>query len=220
MKAMKSCAALLLVLLLAASLCACSALGGNSIDHSWRYTVDFEKAITAAGGMDELDTLGGDMGSILSGMVEGLTMDMILDLKSDQTFTFYTDEDSAKAAIEGMIDNLGKKLPEIMAPILGIDAEQVSAVLSAAGMSTDALLDSIRKEMDTEKILQDLNNNSLKGSYRYEDGKLYLTAQGQTEDPGAYLTVVLQGKELRITEIHGVSEFEKYESMLPMIFTR
>lgn len=219
MKKITKLCALLLVFSVLLLLCACSG-SGSSIDHVWRYRVDFEKAVFSVGDTEGLEELTGGMSDMLNAMVEGLTMDMVLDLKSDNSFSFYTDEESAKAAMDGMVDNLGKKLPEIMAPILGIDAEQFSATLSAMGLSTDYFMESIRKEMDTDKLLEELKNSAINGTYRYENGKLYLTLEGQTEDPNAYLTVEVNGKEMRVTAINNVPDFEKYSSMLPMVFTR
>ena len=214
--------ALLLALALLCALSACS--GDGSIDHTWHYQMDFQKAIAASGtseSFEELGELGGQMDDMLSKMVEGVTMDIILELKSDNSYKFYTDEDSAKAAAESMVENISKALPEILASMLGIEVDDVTTVMSSFGFSTDSLVESIRNEMDMDQMLEGLKQSTVKGSYRYEEGRLYLTPDGKTEDPDSYLTVELEGKELRIVSVTGTIEgFEKFEQMLPIVFTR
>lgn len=211
--------ALVLALVLVLSLSACAGKGAG-INGTWKYTMDFKKAMESAGAMDELGEGMEELGDAFAKMFDGLSMVMVLELKEDNTYSFYVDEASAKAALEGMMSKMGEILPTMMSELFGMSEEEFNAAMAASGMTMDDLVAEATSEMDTEEMLKDLEKSSSKGTYRYEAGKLYLTAEGATEDPNKFMTVELNGNELKITALNGVEALDQYKELLPMVFTR
>lgn len=217
MKKMTKVLALVLALAMILSLAACSK--SNGIAGTWKYTVDFQKAMEASGGMEGMDEMAAEMGDSFTQLFEGLTMTVILDLKDDNTYTFQVDEASAKAAAEGMMSRMGDILPSLLSAMLGVEADQLDETLKGMGTSMDEMLAEMEGSMDTDELVKQLQEEAQKGTYRYEDGKLYLTPEGETENAEKYLTVEL-GNELKVTAINGVEGMDDYEAMLPMVFVR
>lgn len=201
-----------------------AAIGNPALDRSavgtWRYVLDYGELMNATATQEDLDAMG-EMGEALLNVYDGLQMDVILDLRSDGSFSFGFDEDSARAAIEEMISRLGEVMIPLIASMLEMTEEQMLEQLEAADMTVDDLLGQFMGEMDSEEMVEQILESYQEGSWRYVDGKLYLVEAGGTVDPDSFATVELAGGVLTITDVPADNESsEMYEAMLPMEFNR
>lgn len=210
--------ALVLTLIVALTGCA-NSKDAATLTGTWKYTMDFSKAMAAAGDAEEMEGLE-ELGDSFKEMLNGLSMVMVLELKEDQTYSFYIDENSAKAAVEGMVSKMGDLMPTLVAQMTGVSEEDVMKVLEERGQSVDDLIEEFAGQLNTEEMLKDLKESASKGTYRFSDGKLYLTEEGEVENPADYAVVELEGNELRITEVSEGAEFDEYKSLLPLVFVR
>ena len=210
--------ALVLTLIVALTGCA-NSKDAATLTGTWKYTMDFSKAMAAAGDAEEMEGLE-ELGDSFKEMLNGLTMVMVLELKEDQTYSFYIDENSAKAAVDAMMSKMSELMPKLIAEMTGMSEEDVVKELEKEGKSMDDMLEEFAGEMDTEEMLKDLKESASKGTYRFADGKLYLTEEGEVENPADYVVVELEGNELRITEVSEGAQFDEYKSLLPLVFVR
>lgn len=210
--------ALVLTLIVALTGCA-NSKDADTLTGTWKYTMDFSKAMAAAGDAEEMEGLE-ELGDSFKEMLNGLTMVMVLELKEDQTYSFYIDEDSAKAAVETMMSKMSELMPKLVAEMTGMSEEDVVKTLESEGKSMDDMLKEYAGEMNTDEMLKDLKESASKGTYRFSDGKLYLTEEGEVENPADYAVVELEGNELRITEVSEGAQFDEYKSLLPLVFVR
>lgn len=216
MKRITKLLALALVLSLLFTLCACSK-DQKGIAGTWKYSIDFEKVLSS--GDADLAALG-QLGDGMADMFKGLSMVVILDLKEDNSFKFSFDEASAKAAVEGMMSKMGEILPSLVAGISGMSEEDFKAAMDAQGITMDDLMEQFMGQVNTDEIVEELVKQSKEGSYRFEDGKLYLTESGETEKADQYLSVELNGNELKVVDVPKGDDFEGFKSLLPLVFTR
>ena len=228
--------ALLLALSLLFSLTACAKSGSGSffggkegstteapkpltIVGTWRYTIDFEQALASSGESADLSALGA-MGEGFADLFKGLSMVVVLDLREDGTFTFSFDEASVKAAVDGMISKMGEILPSLIASMSGMSEEEFMAALAEAGMTMEDLIQQSMAQVNTEDITKELQASSKEGTYRYQDGKLYLTGKDEEEKNDQYLVVELSANELKVVSASENVDFEEFKNFLPMVFTR
>ncbi len=183
---------------------------------SWVYRMNFKDAMMASGESEDIEeSMGGDFIKIL----EELELLLTLDLNEDGSFQLAYDRDSAVEAVEGMKKAVMEILPKMLSEAYGISMEELNDMLKQQGTSMDELLAEMEESMDTEELTQNLEESSAKGSFAYEDGKLYLAA----EDSGvSVLRVELEADELRVVEVEENSDeaFEGMEALYPMVFTR
>ena len=210
--------ALAVTLLVALTACAGSR-DAAALVGTWKYTMDFQKAMAAAGDAGDVEGLE-ELGDSFKEMLDGLSMVMVLELKEDQTYSFYIDENSAKAAVESMMSKMTELMPKLVGEMTGMSEEDVMKALEASGKSMDDLIEEFGGQVDTEEMLKDLKESASKGTYRFSDGKLYLTEEGTVENPADYAVVELAENELRITEVSESAQFDAYKSLLPLVFVR
>ena len=110
--------ALVLTLILALTGCA-NSKDADTLTGTWKYTMDFSKAMAAAGDAEEMEGLE-ELGDSFKEMLNGLTMVMVLELKEDQTYSFYIDENSAKAAVDAMMSKMSELMPKLVAEMSGM----------------------------------------------------------------------------------------------------
>ena len=223
MKKLSKLPASLLALALLLSLAACS--GGSKIAGVWTCTMDVKKAMEASG---DLSAASDDASSeeaqalqdVLNQMCEGVTMQMVLNLKEDDSYTLKVDETSAKAAADAMQSNLSAILPNLLSAMFNVPVDQLDDALSSLGVSLDEMIRSTSEQFNVQELVDQLAQNGSKGSYRFEDGKLYLTEEGKTEDAAQYLTVELGENEFKVTETNGVEAFKDLAQQTPLVFTK
>lgn len=215
--------ALVLALALVLSMSACSK--APKLDGVWSYTMDLKKALQATGELDTEDRSAGSeeaqqLQDVLTQMVEGVALKMVLDLKEDGSYTVRIDETSAQAAADAMRANLSAQMPSVLSMMFDVPVDQLDKTLTALGTSMDDMMQSMYEHFNTEELVASIADRSGKGSYRYEEGKLYLTGEGQTEDAAKYLAVELGENELKVTAVNGVEDFKDFEKLTPLVFKK
>lgn len=221
--------ALVLALVLVFSLAACSKQAG--IAGAWKYTMDLkelteksiasEAANSADSGMTEeqIQAMGESMGKIF----DGINMITVLELREDNSFTLSMDEASVKAAAETLSAKLPDLMPELLAAMFGQTVEELEESLKEWDMSLEDMTESMKDELSADSLLEDMELDTVTGTYRYEEGKLYLTPKAEEgeEAQEITLTVELAAKELKITALDGeVEDADMYKAILPIVFTR
>ena len=207
--------ALLVSMLLLVGLTACTP---RSVVGSWRCTVDLSRAAQAAGALDGMDEQSG-VGVVLAKLLDGQTLELALELRKDGTYSLGTDPESARAAADSLSARMGELMPELLSELLGVDPEEVEAAMAITGMTPEAIAGKLMEQIQLDGAIDSIAAKASTGTYRYEDGKLWLTPDGQTENAEAYETVVLSREGLRITETRS-GLFQKYEKLLPLTFKR
>lgn len=207
--------ALLVSLLLLFGLTACAP---RSVVGSWRCTVDLSQAAKAAGALEGLDEQSG-VGTVLGRLLDGQTLDLALELRKDGTYSLGTDPESARATANALSARMGELMPELLSELLGVDPAEVEAAMAITGMTPEAIAGKLMEQLQLDGAIDSIAAKASTGTYRYQDGKLWLTPEGQAENAEAYETVELSREGLRITETRS-GLFQKYEKILPLLFKR
>lgn len=216
--------ALVLALALVFSLTACAKQA--TITGSWKYSVDFMKLFNLEAEETTEETTeetqdpeeAAAMEAMLSAMkkmYDGLSMDIILDLKEDNTFTMTTDEDALKTTGEKLKERAKEYAPELLKAMFG--EEMLNAMLEEEGKTMEEYANEYADQMD----VSDMEIDTVSGTYSYEEGKLVLSVEG--EKP-VTLTVELSAKELKVTAIESEEideeDLETYKALLPLVFVK
>ena len=206
MKKMMKFLSLALVLMLVLSLAACS--GKSTIDNTWKYDLDFAKAMSMSGEDEEIPDEFKDA-------FKDITVQVVMDLKADGTYTLGVDEESAKAAVPKMVDAMKAVLPDLLKTMFGEDTD-IDALLAQQNMTMDDVLKQFTEELDADELTEELTKSAEKGTYTFEEGKLTLTPE---EGNAVVYTAELSGSKLTITAIEGESDMnEALKAMLPLEF--
>ena len=185
------------VILLAAALSFASCGGsGEGIVGKWKTTIDYGKVMANTG---EDITAMFDVSAF-----EGKTVDLTLDLASDNTYTVDFDKDQIKDV-----------MLSVMEPMLNSMAESygmsLDDVLAAQGVSSiEDMVDSLINGEDAE------DSYHTTGNYTYKDGELTFADN--------VIKVELSGDTLKFTEIVTADGDENdsvfSDALLPLVFTR
>lgn len=223
MKNFKRIAALLLALCMVFALCACGGNDGGKdkdkdedkvekktdaeiIVGSWVTTLD----MTAL--LEELE--GGDDLAQLLMYFDFSTVEIVLtasfDEKGNYDLAFSVDE----AEMKLMFRNGMEKMLNDMLVGSGYTIDDVAA---AEGMTKDAYLDAMVDEsLDVDDMFADSNES---GTYKIEDGKLYLVEKDDTDEGDHYAVYELTEDELTFKEFYNDGE-KNESSAYPMVFER
>ena len=212
--------ALVLALALVFSLTACAKQA--TITGSWKYSFDFMKLFNLEAEETTEETQDPEeaaameaMLSTMKKMYDGLSMDIILDLKEDNTFTMTTDEDALKTTGEKLKERAKEYAPELLKAMFG--EETLNAMLEEEGKTMEEYANEYADQMD----VSDMEIDTVSGTYSYEEGKLVLSVEG--EKP-VTLTVELSAKELKVTAIESEEideeDLETYKALLPLVFVK
>ena len=186
----------------------------------WSCELSIEALMQAnAGNTDEqsmemVKTLFGD-GSII----------VNLEFNADGTTIFSMDQESIKALMDNMINNIDAIIPQIVAA-QGMTQEDFAAALEQQGMTMDQFKEQLAEQFKDEDLLGDLDNTSATGTYKLEGDKLFLTAEGKEINDSQYLVIDLTANTLVIKEVVGIEDLgndmdlEGMEKMLPWTFNR
>ncbi len=226
---MKKIAALILALSTILCLAACANIknvvkpGDNSLVGVWSTSIDFDKLMTAAVKSAESSEDAEGMQELVgafSKMFSEVTMKTMLEFKEGGTYRLYMDEDSVKESSEKMAENLSESLPAILSALFGTTEEELTAYLEEAGMSMESMMDSFISEFKPEELAKEFSEG-MNGTYRYENGRLYLTPEGEKEDASSYWEIELKSGKLTVTGVVGDEEMgEEISSILPIVFTK
>ncbi len=182
---------------------------GDSLEGTWRANLDMTDMFNeqmAAGGMGEFMNIS----------EFGITM--VMEFKSDGTYSLSADEDALASSMEGLKEELKSSATAYLENMLkeqGLDMS-VEDALAASGMSLDDMLNQIFSEESMNELTAGMKSE---GQYKAEDGKLY-TSDSVDEAPGdSYESYTLDGDTLTLDA--GDSEVPSgLEDLLPLVFTR
>ena len=200
-----------------------AAIGNPGIDNSvlgtWAYTLDYGKLMESVS-EEELAQLG-EMGEAVMEVYNGMTMEVVMDLRADGSFTFGIDEDSARDAVEEMIPKMAEIMVPLIASMSGMSVEDLEAELNKQGMTMDNFVEQFMGEINPDELVEQISESTKSGSWRYVDGKLYLVEDGGSVDPDQYMTIEPGNATLTVTAVpSNDASDEMYKSLLPMEFTR
>lgn len=170
----------------------------DAIVGSWKADINFgkmfDKIITQSVG--ELPI--GDLPSFGE-----LSLAIRFDFNEDGTCKMYADADDNKDFVDDFKDSMRtvmKAMLDEQAKSLGMTADQI---LAMQNMTMDDLLDEAFASFNTESLFSEFKEE---GTYRLEDGKLFLKSDDADEEEDEYMTYELDGDTLKIT---GSSEADK-----------
>lgn len=216
MKKMTKLLALIAALVLVFTLSACAK--PVSIIGTWKCNLDFCKVLDTAQSYDDMDdqtkSAIAKMSECLKG--ENIYTTLVMELKEDNTFTLYVDEESSETAIRKIDEKMPEILPELIASVAGMTVEEMEASLAEFGMSMEDIQAMYAEAFDADSLVGSTNQESSNGTYTYKDGKLTLTNEdGKT----AICTIELREKEMKLISVEGDSEVIHGE-LLPLTFIR
>ena len=148
-----------------------------------------------------------------------------LEFNADGTTIFSMDQESIKALMDNMINNIDAIIPQIV-EAQGMTQEDFAAALEQQGMTMDQFKEQLTEQLKDEDLLGDLDNTSANGTYKLEGDKLFITAEGKEINDSQYLVIDLTANTLVIKEVVGIEDLgndmdlEAMEKMLPWTFNR
>ncbi len=208
MKKIKKLLAVVMIMVLAMSLCGCS----NSAEQlygSWEMTVDFSKEVEAELGEPDFH--------------EELNVKLIVQYNEDGTFEMYADEafttDSMNAWLDAFIEYYVEKT-YVEYEEMGMSREEVDqAMMDQYGMGMQEMMeDAMADSVSVEDVVADLQTS---GVWEAKGDKLYMD---EVEvQANAYDNFTVEGDTLTLTIPEGadVDAADMMEGMeYPLVFTR
>lgn len=215
MKIIKSAVTLLLVAVLAFSVCACSPK--DPLIGKWCYELPFSDIVQGyvKNAVDSADNSQKAMYEELFKAFDGCTINLILELKNDNTYSYTPDKESALASVEKIKENLKTVIPAAYKAI-GLGDDEFSAFLKAQGKTVDDLVKEMSSEFSVDKLTKGVQAS---GKFVHEGDKLYLFKD--EKDEAKYCEITLDGDNLTVTKVVGeVDGFKNAEKRLPIKFKK
>ena len=215
MKNLKKITAIVLALIIIASLAACS--GGNSIVGKWNYDLQFKDLVESMvkQNLSTSDEKTEAMYDELFKAFDDCSVIVTLEFKDDGTFTFAADKASAEAAVEKVKANLKTAIPKAYAA-MGVSEDDFDRYLKLQGKTIDDLVAEFSKQFNVSSF--DTMESS--GKYVLEGNKLYMYT-GDTKNDSEYCEIEMKGNEFDITKVNGdIESLKGVDSLLPMKFTK
>ena len=124
------------------------------------------------------------------------------------------------ALYKGVSLKLNLTLNEDGTYVMAVDEASMNAAIETMSNNIKTAFPEYAEFMDVSEMAEEMGEDE-KGTYRYEDGKLYMTPEDEEEDTSKYWVVELSASELKITDIVGEDDDdESYKALLPLIFTK
>ena len=189
MKKVSKMLAVLLVLVMALTICGCGGSdSGKDLVGTW--SLDYDLA----------DMLAGEMGDEYADFNAPLIMTICFEFKDDKTFTMYGEPESFKANFSTWLDEFLAFSTEMMYTEFsnqGLDKDAADAAFEETyGSSiTDYLRQTFESELDVDSLLTEMTTN---GKYDTSGDKLYMSEEGQEIDKSAYDVFTISGDTLKL----------------------
>ena len=203
---MKKIIAFTLALVMLFVFAACSKKS-DSVAGAWKTEIEMAKVM---GAMDE-----NAAESYIGELMKDLKVGINLNLKDDGTFELTIDSQKLQEDLKKVMK---EKLPALMAEQMGMTEDALKETLAAQNKSIDDLVDASVSE-DT------FNTKDAKGTYKFENGKLYLKGE-DSKDEGFknYVECELKDGKLTMTNPHSEEDIddldiEKISAIFPIVFT-
>lgn len=207
---MKRTIAFALAVVMLFAFAACSSKKGNDIKGTWKGEVALGK-VTGAMSSDAAPEYVVDL-------VKDINVGLTLVLEDDGNFVLKID--GAKLQ-EDFKKVMKEKLPAILAEQMNKTEEEIKEALAAQNKSIDDMVDELMAEDNGFMDVRDA-----KGTYKYENGKLYLKGENSEEDGFKnYVECTLEGNKLTATGVHSEEDvdnidLEELSVIFPLVFTR
>ena len=216
MTKLKRITAVLLVVIFAVSLCACSP--GNPLAGKWNYNLKFNDIIESyvKNSIQSADESQKAMYEELYKAFDDCDVMLTMEFNNDKSFKFAVDDESAKSAIEKIKENMKTAIPNAF-KAMGMSDEVFEKYLKSQNKTVEDLVNQFTEEFSVDQLTKGVGAS---GYYELEDNKLFLFTGDKRVDDN-YCEVEIKGNELSITKVNGTVEgFKSVENILPMKFTK
>ena len=216
MTKLKRITAVLLVVIFAVSLCACSP--GNPLAGKWNYNLKFNDIIESyvKNSINSADESQKAMYEELYKAFDDCDVMLTMEFNNDKSFKLAIDEDSAQASIVKIKENMKTAIPNAF-KAMGMSDEVFEKYLKSQNKTVEDLVNQFTEEFSVDQLTKGVGTS---GYYELEDNKLFLFTGDKRVDAN-YCEVEIKGNELSITKVNGTVEgFKSVENILPMKFTK
>lgn len=216
MKNVKRITAVVLLLIMAVSICACS--GGNPLVGKWNYNLAFNDVVNnyVKDSINAADQSQKAMYEELFKAFDDCYITLTMEFNKDNTFTFAFDKESADQAVAKVKENMKTAIPNAY-KAMGLSDEAFNSYLKSQNKTVDDLVNEFTQEFSVEQLTDGVGAS---GNYEYKDNKLFLY-KGDSKDEANYLEVEVKGNEFSINKVAGTVEgFKNVDSILPVKFTK
>ena len=216
MTKLKRITAVLLVVIFAVSLCACSP--GNPLAGKWNYNLKFNDIIESyvKNSINSADESQKAMYEELYKAFDDCDVMLTMEFNNDKSFKLAIDEDSAQASIVKIKENMKTAIPNAF-KAMGMSDEVFEKYLKSQNKTVEDLVNQFTEEFSVDQLTKGVGAS---GNYELEDNKLFLFSGDERVDAN-YCEVEIKGNELSITKVNGTVEgFKSVENILPMKFTK
>ena len=208
--------AVLLVVIFAVSLCACSP--GNPLAGKWNYNLKFSDIVDSyvKNSIQSADESQKAMYEELYKAFDDCDVMLTMEFNNDKSFKLAVDDESAKSAIEKIKENMKTAIPNAF-KAMGMSDEVFEKYLKSQNKTVEDLVNQFTEEFSVDQLTKGVGAS---GNYELEDNKLFLFTGDKRVDAN-YCEVEIKGNELSITKVNGTVEgFKSVENILPMKFTK
>lgn len=191
---MKRIIAVLLTLMMALSLTACSGDDNAKVAGTWKWNCDITKV------MQESVNQGAGMDLSTDAAVEIV---FVLDLNEDGTYTLSVDRDAMKTSLQTYIDSLIPAAVEATYQQLeaqGMSRADIDAAMAAEGTTVEGFMKQILDAViDVDQMADGIAEESDTGYFRAAKGKLYLSDKEDTFSDDSCAEYKLSGDTMQWT---------------------
>lgn len=191
---MKRIIAVLLTLMMALSLTACSGDDNAKVAGTWKWNCDITKML-----QESIDQ-GAGMDLSTDATVEIV---LVLDLNEDGTYTLSVDRDAMKTSLQTYIDSLIPAAVEATYQQLeaqGMSRADIDAAMAAEGTTVEEFMKQMLDAMiDVDQMADGMAEESDSGYYRAAKGKLYLSDKADTFSDDSCAEYTLSGGTMQWT---------------------
>ena len=191
---MKRIIAVLLTLIMALSLTACSGDDNAKVAGTWKWNCDitelFQEGVNQGAGMD---------------LATDATMEMVfvLKLNEDGTYTLNVDRDALKTSLQTYIDALIPAAVEMIYQQLedqGMNRADIDEAMAAEGVTVEEYVQQMMDaSIDVDQMMDGLADENESGYFRAAKGKLYLSDKADTFSDDSCAEYTLSGGTMQWT---------------------
>lgn len=185
---MKRVLAWLMMTLLLLSLTACGSSKNESLEGTWKWTMDVTDQIFKENKITEIDTV---------------EMVFVLKLNEDGTYTLNVDRDALKTSLQTYIDSLIPVAVEMIYQQLedqGMNRADIDEAMAAEGVTVEEYVQQMMDaSIDVDQMMDGLADENESGYFRAAKGKLYLSDKADTFSDDSCAEYTLSGGTMQWT---------------------